>query len=108
MGGSYLKARFGEGATATYYKLSCYDEINGVYGHECVNELIASRLMDALCIEHVPYKLIHAQVLVDGKVFKTWLCESSSFRKPGQSKTRHWQANRIAQTGAFRRAGARA
>ena len=102
MGGSYLKARFGEGATATYYKLSCYDEINGVYGHECVNELIASRLMDALCIEHVPYKLIHAQVLVDGKVFKTWLCESTSFRKPGQSKmslARFYSLNRLPEEG---------
>ena len=57
-----------------------------MYGHECVNELIASRLMDALCIEHVPYRLVHARVAVGGKVFETWLSESASFRARGQSK----------------------
>ena len=48
-GGSYLKARSGDGAEATYFKLSCYDEMNGVYGHECVNEIIAARDLWAYC-----------------------------------------------------------
>ena len=86
-GGSFLKARSGEGADATYYKLSCYDEVNGVYGHECVNELFASRLMNVLCVQHVPYRLIHAVVLVNGKQHETWLAESASFRSRGESKT---------------------
>ena len=86
-GGSFLKARRGEGADATYYKLSCYDETDGVYGHECVNELLAARLMDVLCVEHVPYRLVHASVLVNGKRHETWLCESASFRARGESKT---------------------
>ena len=85
-GGSYLKARSGEGSAATYYKLSCYDEVNGIYGHECVNELIAARLMDVLCIEHVPYRLVHALVRINGREHETWLVESSSFRKQGESK----------------------
>ena len=86
-GGSYLKARSGEGDAATYFKLSCYDEVNGVYGHECVNELIAARLMDALCVAHVPYRLVHALVRIGGKEHETWLVESPSFRKGGESKT---------------------
>ena len=86
-GGSYLKARQGEGADATYYKLSCYDEVSGIYGHECLNELIAARLMDVLCIEHVPYRLVHARVIIDGHKHETWLSESRSFRKVGESKT---------------------
>lgn len=86
MGGSYLKARSGEGAEATYCKLSCYDEVNGVYGHECVNEVVASRLMDILLVEHIPYRLVHARVLVDKREHETWLCESTSFRKGGESK----------------------
>ena len=86
-GGTYLKARFGEGSEATYYKLSCYDEVNGIYGHECVNEVIASRLMSVLCVNHVPYRLIHALVQVGGKEHETWLVESHSFRKRGESKT---------------------
>ena len=97
-GGSYLKARAGDGAEATYYKLSCYDEVNGVYGHECVNEIIAARLMDMLFVEHVPYRLIHARVLVDGREHETWLSESPSFRKRGESKTslaRFYGLNRL-------------
>ena len=85
-GGSYLKARFGEGAEAVYYKLSCYDEVNGIYGHECVNELLASRLMSILCVDHVPYRLVYARVRVGGKEHETWLVESPSFRKRGESK----------------------
>ena len=85
-GGSYLKARSGDGAEATYYKLSCYDEVNGIYGHECVNETIAARLMDALFVEHVPYQLVHARVLIAGRERETWLSESASFRKRGESK----------------------
>ena len=86
-GGSYLKARFGEGPAATYFKLSCYDEVNGIYGHECVNEVIAARLMDVLCVNHVPYRLVHARVRVGGKEHDTWLAESASFRMRGESKT---------------------
>lgn len=86
-GGSYLKARSDDGPGTTYYKLSCYDEANGVYGHECVNETIAARLMDALFIEHVPYRLVHALVRIDGRDHETWLSESLSFRKRGESKT---------------------
>jgi len=31
-----------------YYKLSQYDTVNGIIGHECVNELIADRLLNIL------------------------------------------------------------
>lgn len=45
--GMYLKARTGSGSKLFYYKLPRY---NGVVidGYECVNELVASRLMDVL------------------------------------------------------------
>lgn len=85
-GGSYLKARLGEGPDARYFKLSCYDEVNGVYGHECVNEIIAARLMDVLCVNHVSYRLVHARVRVGGEEHRTWLVESGSFRARGESK----------------------
>ena len=85
-GGSYLKARLGEGSSATYYKLSCYDEVNGVYGHECVNEVLVARLMDMLCISHVPYQLVHARVRIGGEDHETWITASPSFRKKGESK----------------------
>ena len=103
-GGSYLKARSGEGAQAVYYKLSCYDEVNGIFGHECVNELIAARLMDVLGVYHVPYRLIHALVHVDGRDRETWLNESESFRKQGESKTsiaRFYSWNHLEGEGRF-------
>ena len=85
-GGTFLKARTGLGANATYYKLSCYDSYRGIYGHECVNEVVAARLMEALGIDHVRYTLVHARVVVDGVEYETWLARSKSFRKTGEAK----------------------
>lgn len=85
-GGMFLKARTGEGPTATYYKLSCYDEYRGIYGHECVNELVACRLMQLLDVEHLHYRLVHATVCISGKEFETWLSKSASFRRAGERK----------------------
>lgn len=47
-----------------YYKLSQYDTVNGIIGHECVNELIADRLLNILGVEHLHYDLIHAEITV--------------------------------------------
>ena len=85
-GGTFLKARTGIGPNATYYKLSCYDSYRGIYGHECVNELVASRLMELLGVDHVRYSLIHARVVVDEVERTTWLARSKSFRALGESK----------------------
>lgn len=85
--GSYLKSYGVLGGQRIYYKLSCYDPIDGITGHECVNELIISRLLDILGIEHVQYQLIHALVLVQGREYETWLCASEDFKAPEDSKT---------------------
>lgn len=85
-GGTFLKARTGVGPHATYYKLSCYDSYRGIYGHECANEVVASRLMGLLDVNHVRYTLVHARVLVDGEEHVTWLARSKSFRAAGESK----------------------
>ena len=83
--GTYLKARTGSGSRLIYYKLPRY---NGVVidGYECVNELLASRLMDALGVNHLAYRLIHAKVLIDGVGYETWLNSSRNFRKVGERK----------------------
>lgn len=84
--GTFPKARrSGHGATY-YYKLSCYDSYRGIYGHECVNEVVASRLLRALDIPHVDYRLVHARVVIDRVERETWLNVSSSFRAPGERK----------------------
>lgn len=84
--GCFLKSREETGADTWYYKLSCYDSYRGIYGHECVNEVVASRLMGLLEIEHLDYRLVHALVSIDGVEHETWLNRSRSFRRPGERK----------------------
>ena len=83
--GTYLKARVGQGARAIYYKLPRYNGIE-FDGHECINELVAARLMRLLEIEHLEYRLIHACVVVDGREREVWLNSSKNFRKPRERK----------------------
>lgn len=85
-GGMLLKAREQTGKSLWYYKLSSYDSYRGVYGHECVNELIASRLLDVLGFPHVRYRLINARISIDGHEVQTWICRSASFRRTGEGK----------------------
>ena len=66
-----------------YYKLSNYDNIRGVIGHESVNELIVDRLLTLLGIEHLHYQFIHADILVAGRVLDTYVCASENFRVTG-------------------------
>lgn len=84
--GSFLKSYSEIGGVKTYYKLSDYDSVKGIVGHECVNELIADRLLTILGIEHLSYSLIHADVEIDGKKYETYLCASEDFKKSGESK----------------------
>lgn len=70
-----------------YYKLSQYDTVNGIIGHECVNELIADRLLNILGVEHLHYDLIHAEITVNDKNIETYLCVSEDFKKSGETKT---------------------
>jgi len=85
-GGTFLKARAKHSRGLWYYKLSNYDAYRGIFGHECVNEIIASRLMNLLGVAHVPYQLVHARVSINSAEHETWLVRSESFRTPEQSK----------------------
>ena len=84
--GSYLKAYDKRAGRRLYYKLSCFDPEHGITGHECVNEIIADRLLQILGIEHVHYQLIHALVSMDGKDYETYVCVSEDFKDHGDSK----------------------
>lgn len=84
--GCFLKAHSNVNDTRVYYKLSNYDSYRGIFGHECVNELIASRLLDILGIPHVKYKLIHSYVKIGGQEIKTWICASENFKKQDEVK----------------------
>lgn len=84
--GSFLKSFETIGRHRVYYKLSSYDAFNGITGHECINEIIADRLLTLLGIDHLHYQLIHARVLIDGKEYVTWLCASEDYKQYGESK----------------------
>lgn len=84
--GSFLKAQEDTSQGRIYYKLSHYDVVDGIMGHESVNEIIADRLLEILGIPHVPYQLIHADVNIDGKIYRTWLCASRDFKQRGEAK----------------------
>lgn len=85
-GGTLLKARSETSRGPVYYKLSSYDSFRGIFGHESVNELIASRLLHMLGISHVPYKLLHARVLIGGREHEAWLSMSRDYRMRGERK----------------------
>ncbi len=85
--GSFLKAYSELGGRKIYYKLSNYDSVLGITGHECVNELIVDRLLTVLDIEHLHYQLLHADVLINDQPYETYLCASGDFKRPGESKT---------------------
>jgi hypothetical protein len=84
--GTFLKAESVLGGVKKYYKLSNYDQVNGVVGHECVNELIVDRLLDILGVEHIHYELINALVEIEGKECSAYICSSEDFKRPGESK----------------------
>ena len=84
--GSFLKSYEVIKGKKRYYKLSDYDKVLGIVGHECVNEIIAQRLMDHIGIEHLSYTLCHADITVDNRDCETWLCFSDDFKKPRESK----------------------
>lgn len=84
--GSFLKATSHLGDRKIYYKLSNYDSMNGIVGHECVNEIIADRLLTVLGIEHLHYQLIHSDIQVNEQIIETYLCASEDFKQRGEDK----------------------
>ncbi len=85
--GTFLKSESNIDGTKMYYKLSNFDAVNGVVGHECVNEIIVDRLLTILGVEHLSYQLVNADIEVEGKIYNTYLSVSEDFKIPGESKT---------------------
>lgn len=84
--GTFLKSESSINGKKIYYKLSNFDPVNGVIGHECVNEIIVDRLLTLLGVEHLAYELIHADIEIEGRIYNTYLCASEDFKKRGESK----------------------
>ena len=84
--GSFLKSDSTLGGVKRYYKLSNFDLVNGIVGHECVNEIIVDRLLNILGVDHIHYELINAVIEIEGRQYDTFLCCSEDFKKQGESK----------------------
>ena len=83
--GTFLKSESTIDGIKKYYKLSNFDSVNGVVGHECINELIVDRLLTLLEVEHLSYELIHADIDIEGNIYDTYLCASENFKKRNES-----------------------
>lgn len=84
--GSFLKAFEVKKGKKIYYKLSNYDSVRGIVGHECVNEIVVDRLLTKMDIPHLSYELIHATILLKGQKTETWLCSSLDYKTRGDRK----------------------
>jgi hypothetical protein len=84
--GSFLKAYSELSGKKIYYKLSDYDIVKGIVGHECVNELIVDRLLTLLGIDHLSYQLIHADIWLNNKIEDVFLCASEDFKEKNEDK----------------------
>lgn len=78
--GMLYKATLNIAGTIHFYKMSLMIG-RKVVGHEAVNEVIISRLLDVLGLPHVEYNLLLAKVNIHGNNFNTFICESKDFRQ---------------------------
>ncbi len=84
--GTFLKSEENLNGKKVYYKLSNFNPVDGIVGHECINEIIVDRLLTLLGVEHLQYELIHADIEVEGQVYDTYICASEDFKSLGESK----------------------
>lgn len=84
--GSFLKSYEVVRGVKYYYKVSNFDTIRGIYGHESVNEIVAQNVADILEIPHLHYELFYADIQVDGKIYEAWLTRSQDFKRAGEHK----------------------
>lgn len=84
--GSYLKSYEVVNGTKFYYKMSNFDSVSGIIGHESINEIIVQNIADILGIGHLHYDLIHARVNINDKIYETWLTKSADFKRAGEHK----------------------
>ena len=85
--GTFLKSQSTLNGVKKYYKLSNFDPVKGIVGHECINEIIVDRLLTILGVDHLSYELINADIEVEGRVYSTYLCACYDFKQQGESKT---------------------
>jgi hypothetical protein len=84
--GSYLKSYSYSNGKKVYYKLPFFDDVNGLFGYEAINEIIASRVLDELGYNHLKYELLNGIIIISGKEYNTYLNSSVDFKGANESK----------------------
>lgn len=77
--GCFYKATDIVNGRKIYYKCSQYYGGQGVFGDESINEVICSRFLTKLGFDCLRYTLVYASVMIDGKVFNTFVSKSENF-----------------------------
>ena len=78
--GVYLKTWIMIDGVKHYLKLSNYDSYRGIFGHEAVNELIASRLGSILEVNVPKGVLRKSLVRVEGREYQAYVFSALSFK----------------------------
>lgn len=85
--GTFLKSEDIVDGVHYYYKLSDYDRFHGIVGHESINELIVSRLLDEISIPHTNYDLVNAKIVLDeAEINNAYIAVSKDFKEKGDRK----------------------
>lgn len=69
-----------------YYKMSNYDSIRGIYGHEAVNEIVAQNIANILDIHVLQYEPVKCLISVNNKNYITLITRSRDFKNTEESK----------------------
>lgn len=69
-----------------YYKMSNYDSIRGIYGHEAVNEIVAQNIANILDIHVLQYEPVKCLISVNNKNYITLITRSMDFKYTEESK----------------------
>lgn len=86
--GTFLKAEDTVDGVHYYYKLSDYDRMRGIVGHESINELIVSRLLDEINIPHTNYDLINANIIIyESEINNAYVAVSKISKKRATGKS---------------------
>lgn len=79
--GCYYKSKISINNKLFYYKLSSFNEYDGFFGHESINEVIVSRLCDILGINCVSQKLVNCKVRINNVLYNTYACKSLDYKQ---------------------------
>lgn len=70
-----------------YFKTGYYSKKKkSFFGNECVNEVIVSRLLNILGIEHVSYEIVFGNINIENEIYKTQVVWCKDFCRVDETK----------------------